>query len=161
MLLEQLSPAIQPILSETQRARLALISAWDLHDVHARVQSRLGWSTADADEAVLEYRKFMALVALHPAETYGMAEAVDEVWHTHILSTRDYLALCDSLVGEVIHHEQRPLDEAPDTAFAKFQEATLRDLARHFTGPVSQLWSASEGAYAAAKCCNHLTAASA
>src|SRR4051794_26388662 len=138
-------------LTPTDRTRVDVVGSWDLSDVRIRVKLRMGWSEELADEAIREYRKFIALVALEPDKTYGMAEAVDEVWHQHLLHTRDYLAMCDAILGRVIHHEQQPLDAKP-RQMAKLREQTLHDLCHKFVGPLSGLWSSDM--QSVAKCCN-------
>lgn len=155
VLLDQISPGALRSLTLAQMAQIAAISAWDLADVHARVKLRMGWSEEQADEAVQEYRKFIVLVALDPEKSYGMVEAVDEVWHQHLLNTRDYLAMCDAIMGGVIHHEQQPLDTALGPDYRRLREQTLRDLTTKFSGPLSKLWSSSSEAHSAAKCCGH------
>lgn len=153
MLLNQISPGVLPGLTPVQMAQIAVISAWDLSDAQARVKLRMGWSEELADEAVQEYRKFIALVTLDPGKSYGMVEAVDEVWHQHLLNTRDYLEMCNAVMGGVIHHEQQPLDTALGPDYGRLREQTLRDLARKFVGPLSRLWLSGSDVHSAAKCC--------
>src|SRR4051812_41983104 len=83
-LMLRLAPAVVSEFSPDRLDRILMISEWDLVDVQTRVQRRFGWSQEVSDKAVLEYRKFIALVALNPTKTYGMVEAIDEVWHEHI-----------------------------------------------------------------------------
>lgn len=151
MLFTQIPSGVLPSLAAVQMAQIAVIGDWDLSDVRARVQQRMGWSEELADEALREYRKFIALVALNPERSYGVVEAVDEVWHQHLLNTRDYLAMCDAVMGGVIHHEQQPLDTMLGPDYGQLREQTFRDLARMFVGPLSKLWSGSSQGHSAAK----------
>jgi hypothetical protein len=32
-------------------------------------------------------------------------ELADKLWHAHILSTRDYIAMCDKVSGSYLHHQ--------------------------------------------------------
>jgi hypothetical protein len=151
---QTLLPVALTDLSADQRQRLACVAGWDLGDVRARVQRRLGWSNSLADEAILEYRKFIMLVALHPNRGYGMSEIIDEVWHQHILDTRDYWSM--TVVGAMIHHEQSPLDAGIDLSSSL--AATRHDLLQTFGGPISTLWPSKPNAHAVAKCCGHVVA---
>jgi hypothetical protein len=53
---------------------------------------------------------FLCLVAQDPDAQYSPSPVVDIGWHTIILYTREYAALCELLAGRFIHHA--PLDEA-------------------------------------------------
>lgn len=154
MTLEHVSPAILIALAPEQRRALECAEAWDLSDASLRVQRRLGWSDAATAEAVFEYRKFMMMIALEPQRDYAMSEAIDEIWHQHILDTRDYGAMCEALVGGMIHHIQSPLDVAEERGDVMVE--TRETLARIFKGPASELWQ--RGAHAIAKCCSHVVA---
>jgi hypothetical protein len=139
-------------LEPAQKARIDVLSSWDLSDVESRVKARMNWSDGYARDILAEYRKFMALIVLNPDKAYGMVEAVDEVWHQHLLDTRDYMTMCDAIVGGMIHHEQAPVGRGPSPEMAKIREETLHDLAERFRSPVNPVWY--KGCHSLAKCCN-------
>lgn len=63
--------------------------------------------------AVVEYYKFMQL-AIHIGLTQFLPVSVmiDEIWHCHILQTREYFRLCDAIKhGSYLHHESIPYAE--------------------------------------------------
>ena len=93
--------------------------------MRTRVKRQMGWSEELADETVLEYRKFLALVILDPEGVYGMVPTVDEIWHQHLLDTRDYLEMCRTAMGGVIHHDQQPLN-ALGSDHVELRERTLQ-----------------------------------
>jgi hypothetical protein len=150
MLLQELAPEVLLALTPIQKTQLTAISEWDLEDIGVRVQERLQWPRELVAEAVGEYRKFIALVVLNPDKDYGMSDAVDEVWHQHILSTRDYSAMCAATTGEMIHHEQPAVRGSIDPEFADAGSATLEDMGRAFSGAPSRLWD--RPTHAVAKC---------
>ncbi len=87
----------------------------------------------DLEEAVLEYRKFLGLVLLGYGKL-GMANPmVDEVWHTHILFTRDYLRFCTDVFGGFVHHNpvttNRPDDGESAMRFARAYNEVYGELA--------------------------------
>lgn len=95
--------AIRPKTLRENAKTLAVLNGWDL----SRVQDYVGRENAigiDPAKAVSEYRKFifMALSAKHPCVP---SRAVDEVWHAHMLHSRDYTAFCKAMGRDYIHHE--------------------------------------------------------
>jgi len=76
-------------------------------------QSTTFWQEAQAEVAVAEYRKFLALKMLTTG-TLVPCKDVDEVWHTHILFTKKYFDDCEALFGRYLHHE--PLEDYKDIA---------------------------------------------
>jgi len=148
----QISPEVLNELTPAEKVRIGTLIQWDLRDVHARVRRRMNWSDALTDEAVLEYRKFLALIVLDPNKKYCMVETVDEVWHQHLLNTRDYLLMCGAIIGGVIHHEQQPFGEVSPPGSADVREWTIRDLSSKFIGPLSRLWSGDVESLG--KCCS-------
>lgn len=82
---------------------LEVLNEWDLGRVQDYVQKENSFGV-DPAKAVVEYRRFifMALSAQHPCVP---SRAVDEVWHAHLLHSRDYLAFCKAIGRDYIHHE--------------------------------------------------------
>lgn len=81
------------------------------------------WTAEEADRAIEEYKRFMYLVI-----TYGNAapsDAVDQVWHQHILYTKDYNYFCQRYAGRFIHH-------SPDRKRGSSNEAYEKTWYRYF-----------------------------
>ena len=84
----------------------------DLSHVVARVaKEHSDWDPQRLQTAVQEYRKWLFLCAMKPADggPLGMGATpgsrdVDEVWHAHILFTKDYHQACLALCGHFVHH---------------------------------------------------------
>ncbi len=69
-----------------------------------RLAAENGWSEAFAGRVVVEYRRFLALVATGD-EPLTPSDAVDQAWHLHMVHSRDYWhGLCRDIVGRDIHH---------------------------------------------------------
>ena len=70
---------------------------------------------------------FLALMLWHPTAVIVPSEAIDEVWHTHVLNTARYAADCETIFGRFKHHfptfgqSEEVLEEQK-----KGQEETLR-----------------------------------
>jgi len=98
-------------------ARLAKI---DLSAVMAHVATDTGLGGEDLARAEQLYRQFLTLKARFPQTSFVPPKLVDEVWHTHITFTRQYMADCELLFGEYMHH-------TPDLAGAEdlFETTTV------------------------------------
>jgi uncharacterized protein (TIGR04222 family) len=100
-----------------------------------------GWPRSFALRAVEEYRRFAFLhtVAGHPISP---SDVVDQVWHLHILYTKEYW---QEFCGQVL---EKPLHHLPSTGGSteveKFEDWYAKTLAsyRHFFGeePPAEIW---------------------
>ncbi|MFM8953133.1 MAG: glycine-rich domain-containing protein, partial [Planctomycetaceae bacterium] len=97
-------------MTPTQARLWAGISAHPLDDPRApltftaRLARENGWSIARAVRVVEEYRRFV-LLAVTVGEPMTPSEDVDQVWHLHLVYTRDYWnAFCDGVLGVPLHH---------------------------------------------------------
>ena len=57
-----------------------------------------------AKEHEMELKKYLALCAIHPEKNYGMNGQIDELWHTFIFFTKEYIKFCKDVAGRYIHH---------------------------------------------------------
>lgn len=114
-------------------------------DFSARLSKENGWTRAFTARAIQEYKRFLllAMIADHPVTP---SEAVDQVWHLHLVYTRSYWQdLCANVLGRPLHHEPTAggLDEG-----AKFHlqyERTLSSYRRIFgEEPPADTWLSAE-----------------
>lgn len=78
-----------------------------LKNTKLRLKIKNGWQEDDINAAINEYGRFLQL---HKKQRTGIivpGPMVDEVWHTHILHTRDYIKFCESEFGEYLHHDPK------------------------------------------------------
>ena len=82
------------------------IASLDLSSVRFKVINELGWSSENADQVELEYRRFLyALAHKRREDTISPpTKEVDEFWHQHILHTRKYRDDCDKVFGHYVDH---------------------------------------------------------
>lgn len=76
----------------------------DALDFTARLMREQGWTRDFARRAIDEYRRFcfLSVVSQH---SLTPSEAVDEVWHLHLIYTQDYWeAFCPHVLGRPFHH---------------------------------------------------------
>lgn len=120
--------------------KLSALALWDLSSVRRRVQGRKRWTAKRAREIEDEYKKFIALVVINPKRLYGMAGAVDEFWHEHIMHTKDYFRMCQAIGAGYIHHSPETSTGASSISAKAYKENTLNDLASHFLEFNKRLW---------------------
>lgn len=73
------------------------------------------------EQGVLALKQYYAVALLDPKNRHAVSASIDPFWHAHILHTRQYLAFCDEVFGQYVHHD--PLDRADTEKFA-----TVHDL---------------------------------
>ena len=79
--------------------------AWNLDGPISFLVKRENHKLEVVEQMALEYRRFLGIIAAYPNDRFPISEAVDELWHTHILFTRDYRAMSDEIRGEYINHD--------------------------------------------------------
>jgi hypothetical protein len=122
---------------------LRSIEAYDLTPIRARILADGLMPPSWVDEAILEFRRYLGLIAVSDDPVPMTSKAVDEVWHTCLLFTRVYEDLCERTVGRFIHHEPTAeLDATPDTEQFDFGAAYER-----LYGPPGRLWQARPAEY--------------
>lgn len=67
-------------------------------------ETKLGWSVDEAAEFANLYRVFLFLCATYPDDVIVPPREVDEIWHLHILDTRNYAKDCSEIFGSYLHH---------------------------------------------------------
>lgn len=97
----------------TFEQRLAKI---DLSKVMEHVRADTGMNDATLARAEDLYRKFLTLKGQNAERFLVPPRIVDMVWHAHITFTRQYMADCEMLFGQYLHHT--PTDDDTTTVFA-------------------------------------------
>lgn len=65
------------------------------------------WSKSKAENAVQDYKKFLFIKKKYSDQFPKIPPSaeVDEIWHHHILDTRQYHKDCQAIFGEFLHHD--------------------------------------------------------
>lgn len=116
---------------EDARRRTAIAEKIDLSPILARYQREQGLSDDIVKDHARELIRFLALsaTALNRKRFYGMMGAIDELWHSFVIFTREYAGFCDTVAGRFIHH----LPETGDKASAATIDGYLDFLADYET----------------------------
>lgn len=118
------------------------LERWDM-DVLKRYLTNNGIYTADEiDEAEAEYKKWLALAFSEVADgrSIPVSAKIDDFWHTHILFTQDYTAMCREFAGGYLHHRPSILDDEK-ALMRSFADRTLALYREHFGTPKPTFWN--------------------
>ncbi|KAL9184050.1 hypothetical protein ACHAXT_002136 [Thalassiosira profunda] len=105
------------------------------------IQYRKSGGDADRAEAVLaEYLRFMQIKTEDPSVRYAPSDAIDEMWHAHILSTEQYAAFCERHNGGAFIHHDPTMQDVP----RRYRE-TMKSYAKLFGTPEDRdIWPEAE-----------------
>lgn len=81
------------------------IQSYNFDHVRERIVRKKLLSEDIVDEAIAEYKRYMTMNARTSDRLTMFSEPIDEVWHQHILFTRDYANFCEKAVGHFVHHD--------------------------------------------------------
>lgn len=83
---------------------LQKIDELDLNYVAEMMIHRENWDEQEAYKAVIRYKKFLKLLCKYSDIPLAPVPDIDEVWHTHILHTKNYTRDCLDIFGKFAHH---------------------------------------------------------
>lgn len=102
-----------------------------------------GWSLAEARAAVDAYRRFCFLAVVSPTPVTP-SEIVDEVWHQHLIYSRDYWTIwCAETLQAPLHHDPTPGGPEAQMIYRRQYAETLALHERFFEPPSRDLWPAT------------------
>ena len=85
----------------------------------------------DAESLIAEYLRFMAIKIREKDvddKRAAPSKMIDEMWHAHILSTREYFAFCDRHNdGDYLHHDPSMVDVPSRYRLTRFRYFDLFD----------------------------------
>ncbi len=139
-------------MSPTQQALYTRLEAYRFDADGARLSfaDRLardnGWSDLYALRAIAEYKRFMFLVCTAaPGEASTPSDAVDQVWHLHLLYTRAYWEeFCPHVLRQTVHHGPTRGGTAERGRYHDQYAATLARYALFWRKPPGDLWPSPE-----------------
>ena len=110
----------------TQKQRVEAIMNYPMDTIVKRCKKDHAYSDEDMVILEKEFKRFFALSLVYDQKSgKGMYSTdVDNLWHTFILHTADYIAFCDQYLGFYLHH--RPESDRKKT------EQKQKELAEDF-----------------------------
>ncbi len=119
----------------------------DLSFVQQRLLDREQWDQEDVIEAIRRYKNFLILIYKYPDHLLAPASDIDEVWHNHILFTREYSKACEHIFGGYLHHTPAQSSNTEEKDLMKnAQQHTAELYVKEFNEPyfleidVSSFW---------------------
>jgi len=73
-----------------------------------RCMKEFGWDEEHCRQVLRAYKQFLRPKADYRdfhAEVLSPSSKVDQMWHMHMLDTRNYALDCDLLCGDYVHHD--------------------------------------------------------
>lgn len=125
--------------------RLETAMNWDLSDPINYLVNREKQDPHYIHEMAGEYRKFLGLIASNPHYRFPISDAVDLMWHTHLLFTADYAKMSEAVRGSFIGHKPILTTEEREEVIPAYINGTLKEYERLY-GPPSAEWWPTEGA---------------
>ena len=116
-----------PVITKAEQLSWYSLVQDDTFDDNIRsrlLKKQPSWTNTKISELIKEYKNFLFLAANSNTEQTPSAD-VDEVWHEHILFTKDYERWC-KMLGKTIHHNPEKIGEKKD--YSKQFEETKSSL---------------------------------
>jgi len=124
-------------LSEAHKQLLTKLDAYEAPYLQEKLLNERKFDgSASYNEAFVEFKKYVGLVAISGENLGMLSKPVDEVWHQFILFTKKYMGFCDEFVGEYLHH-------SPNTSHTPLDPKSSDNLIRNYKtvyGKPSPLW---------------------
>jgi hypothetical protein len=136
------------IWTPPQKELWARIEGHDFEPSHplnftARLARDRGWTLAEARAAIDAYRRFCFLAAVSPSPVTP-SEAIDEVWHQHLIYSRDYWDVwCGQVLRKALHHDPTPGGPDAQRRYRLQYAQTLALYEQFFGPPPAALWPAT------------------
>jgi hypothetical protein len=121
---------MQNAFDTTFESRLAKL---DLTNPMKLVAMESGMSHEELATAEDLYRKFLTLKAENPEMELTPPVIVDYVWEAHLKFSRQYMADCDMLFGEYMHHNPQMEEGKLEAPFAATRELFQKNYGISFT----------------------------
>lgn len=113
---------------------------WDLSRQNSYLVERGGCSQEKANEMEREYKRFLFLNIKYSSYKLPMSKMVDDIWHAHVLSTRNYYSFCEEIAGRFIHHGPTISDAENRALMPEYLGNTIPFYAKHFGKPSAEYW---------------------
>ncbi len=84
--------------------RIQRLMSLDLYRIRTFMVVRQGFNAEQVEAMEVEYKRFLCLSIVFPTKAFPISNAVDEMWHAHILFTNEYHEASEIVGRDYIHH---------------------------------------------------------
>lgn len=141
----------QRTLSLDPRSKMIIIT-WDLSRVKEYMINKGLVSSLEVNQLEDEYKCFLMMCLSHEeGVAIPISRPVDQMWHTHILFTKDYQSLGQA-VGRFIHHNPTVSEEERSGLADAYTNGTIPLYRSMFGEPSLRWWPQDE--QVCHECCN-------
>lgn len=109
------------------------------YEFSTRLANEKFWTNEFADQAILEYKKFMYL-ATTSEFMVSPSEIIDNVWHQHLIFTQSYQDFCN-ILGKQIQHIPSTHNREEFEKFKQAKERTIKFYERDFGKQPKNIWT--------------------
>lgn len=102
------------------------INKLDLKYLAVRLADKENWDLQEAEEAVRKYKNFLKLKVMNKQLVSVPTPEIDEVWHAHILHTKQYMEDCSKIFGYYLHHAPASPTGEDSGEMEKYYQKTAR-----------------------------------
>jgi hypothetical protein len=92
---------------------------WDLTAISDRMVIKHGWNKEFTDKCIEEYKKFVFLIKKGNKKISPPLK-VDDIWHEHILFTKDYFEDTKEYLGFFLHHQPHGIKHLEKYDFERY-----------------------------------------
>jgi hypothetical protein len=123
-------------IDRTTKEIVSKIATADFGFVRERILMERTLTSEEWIRGELEFRRFLALVAIENKPLAVIGPKIDAIWHQFILFTKQYQRFCRNVFGRMIEHQPHTsLTPVPAVALSNFFAAYRR----HF-GHIPSIW---------------------
>jgi hypothetical protein len=98
-----------------------------------------GWNREYALDVIQEYKKFLFLAVVCD-HMVSPAQDIDEVWHQHMLFTRQWPGFCSEVLEYELHHTPDLGIQSQNIGFQDAYRKTYLAYIQHFGLPPTKIW---------------------
>lgn len=106
----------------------------------SRLAAENGWTLSFTRQAIEEYRRFAFLYAVD-GRPVSPPPIVDQVWHLHLIYSRNYWdAFCRNVLERPLHHEPATGIEGERSMLGDWYSSTFDRYKSYFGDPPADIW---------------------
>ncbi|HEY0908380.1 MAG TPA: hypothetical protein VGE35_03470 [Candidatus Paceibacterota bacterium] len=120
--------------------RIERLMVLDFTRVRTFMTLRQKFNPEQVEKMELEYKRFLCLSIAFPDRAFPISNAVDDMWHVHILFTYEYHKASEIVGCNYLHHIPTPSEEERAALESEYFQGTLECYRQLFGEPPAAWW---------------------